>query len=217
MSKELQLKRVEVFSNTFFLKKFVKTEHFQTKVKILTISVHSVSAMMRMATSTPHSRTGPYNKKTHFKTKVVLDALEAGISVLFIDSDSVVLRDPKSLIKQYKWNTLALGQAFDLATSQERINGHLIHCSGMYFANPTVHAIDLHKKMILKQQKEGKSNQLVMNDLIKQMKQLKIAELDPKGFYDGLRYFSSCCSFAHDKCCPRSEAAILHNNFAVTL
>ena len=139
------------------------------------------------------------------------------MSVLFIDSDAVFLRDPKSLLERYKWNSLALAQVFDIVTSQELINGNSIaHCSGLYFANPTVQAIELHKRMIQKQRTDGKSNQLIMNDLINQMKQLKIGELDPRKIYDGLRYFSSCCAFAFDKCCPRSETVILHNNWALT-
>ena len=94
------------------------------------------------------------------------------------------MKDPTAILQKY------IG--YDLATSQE--NEGKVHCSGLYMANPTTNAIELHKRIVAVQKFEKLSNQLIMNKVIDKMK-TNITELKPDLFYDGLQYFKHCCAF----------------------
>ena len=160
-------------------------------------------------------RSEGYNMKTFYKTEVVLEALKAGVSVFFVDSDCVFLKNPLSYLKTFR--------DCDLATTQGL--NRTIHNSGLYLAHPTPVTIELHEKMVKMQEKKpNRSNQQIMNDIITDFKNdnLNITELGKNKFYDGREYFYQhhlyhCCSFPYDECCPRSEAMIQHNNIAFTL
>ena len=110
-----------------------------------------------------------------------------------------------------------------MATSQE--NNHTQHCAGLYFARPTPSTLKLFETLVTAQQKPGNtSDQVMMRGVIKGMKDLSVAELNPELFYDGLRYFkirlrqsNLCCSFAYDRCCPRDTAVVIHSNFVYTM
>ena len=162
-------------------------------------------------------RSDGYNKKTFYKTQVVLEALQAGVSVFFVDSDCFFLKNPLPYLKNFR--------DCNLATTQE-LNG-TVHNSGIYLAHPTPATIELHEEMIRNQEKKSnRSNQQILNDIITQQienNNLKITKLGENKFYTGGReYFYQghlyhCCSFPYDECCPRSEAIIQHNNIAFTL
>ena len=160
-------------------------------------------------------RTVEYNKKTYQKAKTVLAALKVGISVLYVDIDSVILQDPTPYLHGY--------EGYDLATSQE--DNHTRHCSGLYLARATPSTIKLFETLVIAEQKPGTtSDQTIMRGVMDEMKDLSVTELNPGQFYDGLRYFKTglkqlelCCSFAYDRCCPRSKAVVVHSNFVYAL
>ena len=160
-------------------------------------------------------RSEGYNIKTFYKTEVVLEALQAGVSVFFVDSDCFFLKNPLSYLKKFS--------DFDLATTQE-LNG-TIHNSGLYLAHPTPATIKLHKKIITMQDKKpNRSNQQILNDIMVELENnnLNITALGKNKFYDGREYFYQhhlyhCCSFPYNERCPRSEAIIQHSNIAFTL
>ena len=151
-------------------------------------------------------RSEGYNIKTFYKTEALLEALQAGVSVFFVDL---------SYLKTFR--------DCDLATTQE-LNGK-VHNSGLYLAHPTPSAIELHKRMIKMQEKKpNRSNQQILNYVTKHFMKnsLRITQLGKNKFYDGREYFYQdnpyhCCSFPYDECCPRTEAMIQHNNIAFTL
>ena len=144
-----------------------------------------------------------------------MEALKAGVSVFFVDSDCFFLKDPLPYLKTFS--------NCDLATTREQ-NG-TIHNSGLYLAHPTPATIELHEEMITMQQKKPTlSNQQILNDIINHPKNdnLNITQLGQNKFYAGREYFYQghpyhCCSFPYDECCPRSETIIQHNNIAFTL
>ena len=47
-------------------------------------------------------RSEGYNIKTFYKTEAVLEALQAGVSVFFVDSDCVFLKNPLSYMKTFR-------------------------------------------------------------------------------------------------------------------
>ena len=160
-------------------------------------------------------RSEGYNIKTFYKTEAILEALRAGVSVFFVDSDCVFLKNLLSYLKTFR--------DCDLATTQE-LNGK-VHNSGLYLAHPNPSTIELHKRKIKMQEKNpNRSNQQILNYVTKHFMKnsLNITQLGKNKFYDGREYFYQdnpyhCCSFPYDECCPRTEAMIQHNNIAFTL
>ena len=160
-------------------------------------------------------RTVEYNKKTYQKAKTVLTALKVGISVLYVDTDSVILRDPTPYFHSY--------DGYDLATSQE--DNHTQHCSGLYFARATPSTIKLFETLVITEQTPGTaSDQTIMRGVMDEMKDLSVTELNPVQFFDGLRYFKTgiwqlelCCSFANDRCCPHYKPVVVHSNYVYAL
>ena len=135
------------------------------------------------------------------------------MSAFYVDADVVFLQDPTPYLKKYS--------GYDLATSQQKRHRH---CAGMYLAAPTPKTVELFRKLIEKQKRPGDRDQNIFNNIIKTIKNLSIANLDPERFYDGLRYFGHaityikyCCSFVNGSCCPpRSKVLALHDNFSGT-
>ncbi len=164
-------------------------------------------------------RSTEFNEKTYPRNDIVLEALQVGLSVLVVDIDMVFFGNPfPFLLQTYR--------DVDLATTQEHfylleIIHYVVHCIGVYFVNPTHASIKLHSKMKHFQGKKIGSNQQIMNHVMYSImyQELRVAELDPLRFYDGFNYFgdftvsiASCCQFAHDSCCPRRKALVLHSN-----
>ena len=159
-------------------------------------------------------RSEQYNEKLYPKTTMVLEALQVGVSVLSVDSDSVFLQNPLPHLQRYSM--------YDIAT----IEGN-VHSAGLYLSNPTRAALQLHSTMLRFQKKKFGSNQQILNHVIKNVMEdkLRIGRFNSLKFMGGRRYFTpsrydghskpNCCSFAHDKCCPRSEALILHNDWVL--
>lgn len=153
-------------------------------------------------------RSPGYNKKTYFKTNVMLEALEIGLCVLFVDADCAFLKNPIPYLKNYTDTDIANTQVFYTW-------GRHVHNSGHYFANPTAASIELHRKMSERQKFQGKSNQVIMNTVIKEILKddIKVVRLNTDHFFDAYYYFKKkCCQFAFDRCCPYKNAVILHNN-----
>ena len=151
-------------------------------------------------------RSAGYNIKTFYKTEVVLEALQAGVSVFFVDSDCFFLKNPLPYLKNFR--------NCDLATTQE-LNG-TFHNSGIYLAHPTPATIKLHETMMeIQENNPNRSNQQTMNYVINVIMKdsLSVTQLGENKFFAGREYFYQghpyhCCSFPYDECCPRSEAII---------
>ena len=150
-----------------------------------------------------------YNRKTLLKSQIVLDALNAGVSVFHIDADAVLLKNPQTYLHHY--------QHYDIATILEFNGTDHVHNTGIFLANPTTATINILKDLQNIQTRTLKSNQVIFNELVSTRQGLRLGNLNATQFQDGYTFFIQhklCCSFAFDSCCPRNVSVLLHNNMA---
>ncbi len=124
-----------------------------------------------------------YNRKTHFKTVVILECLKVDISVFFVDIDSVFMKNPVPILKQYS--------NIDFATQQEHDSNGTTHVSGLMLVHATPKSIQIFEETA-KQQKgqKLKPDQDILNSVIQHhVSNLTIREFEQSNFSDGRTYF----------------------------
>ncbi len=155
--------------------------------------------------------TEAFIRKTHIKTKIILEALQLGYSVLIVDVDIVFFKNP--------FPFLTCGEC-DL---QIQNDGREIN-SGFYYVRPTKPAVALHlDAMELAHRSNGISNQQCLHRTLERMKEsgvikAKILEFNmfPVGnifFEKGRRMFSGdnpckTCVLVHDNWLVGGEAKV---------
>jgi hypothetical protein len=147
-----------------------------------------------------------FKRKTHLKTKIILEALGLGFKVLIADVDIVFLKNPLPLLNCH---------SCDIEISSDIVEGN----SGFYLARPTPAVIQLHKKAWNQGlAKPQISNQKAIDRLMEKMlklKQIKVKNLDPKVYTNGKVYFEDGRRmFKGDN--PCSSCVIVHNNWIVS-
>ncbi len=131
------------------------------------------------------------------------------ISVFFVDIDSVFMKNPVPILKQYS--------NIDFATQQEHDSNGTTHVSGLMLVHATPKSIQIFEETA-KQQKgqKLKPDQDILNSVIQHhVSNLTIREFEQSNFSDGRTYFleRKCCQFVTDACCHREDLVILHNNW----
>ena len=147
-----------------------------------------------------------FKRKTHLKTKIILEALGLGFSVLIADVDIVFLKDPLPLLNC---------DNCDIEISSDVVEGN----SGFYISRPTAAAITLHNNAWMQGlAKPQVSNQKAIDRLMEKMqkrKEIKVKNLDPKVFANGKVYFEDGKRmFKGDN--PCAGCVIVHNNWIVS-
>ena len=147
-----------------------------------------------------------FKRKTHLKTKIILEALKLGLKVLITDVDIVFFNNPLPLFTC---------SDCDIEISSDVIEGN----SGFYLARPTPPAIKLHETA-WKQglAKPHISNQKAIDRNMERMiraKAIKVNNLDPHTYTNGKVYFEDGKRmFKGDNPCP--DCVIVHNNWIVS-
>jgi len=149
-----------------------------------------------------------FRRKTHYKTKVILDTLRFGITVVIVDLDIVFFRNPLPYFNCSKC---------DIEIQSDVTEGN----SGFYIARPTKGSISLHEKaLMLGIGMRGRqlTNQKALSRIIEFMKKLhklKVRTLNAAQFPWGSRYFEAGrIMFSSDGVCD--DCVIVHNNWIVT-
>ena len=142
-----------------------------------------------------------FRRKTHIKTKIVLDGLKLGLTVVLTDVDIVFFKDPQPY---FMCNTCGL----------EIQNNWVDYNSGFFIARPTTGSLRLFEQAWERGVNSTyTSNQRVINKLMRDMgSSLKWKVLNAKQFPNGKKYFTSAGRyFKGEKPCP--ECVIVHNNW----
>ena len=149
-----------------------------------------------------------FKRKTHIKTKLALDALELGLTVILMDVDIAFLRDPMPFLK-------CAGCDMMIQSDVYAVN------SGFYLAYPTPASLKLHQRawqLATSPLGSQKSNQKILNGLIKEMKMTKklhIKVLNSHLFAPGLIYFDQKKRrFYFDN--AQHKEVLVHNNWIYT-
>ena len=157
------------------------------------------------ATSSDY-RSVAFARKTHYKTKIVLDALRLGLTVLLTDVDIVFLKNPFPFFEC---------KNCDLLISSDVSEGN----SGFYLVKPTKAGIELHQRawdggMANPKKSNQKQIATVIKDMLKK-KTLERKTLSLKTFPCGVVYFDQGHRmFAGDF--PCQQCVIVHNNWIVS-
>ncbi|KAK2154319.1 hypothetical protein LSH36_271g06021 [Paralvinella palmiformis] len=147
-----------------------------------------------------------FKRKTHLKTKIILEALMLGLKVLITDVDIVFFTNPLPLFTCTRC---------DIEISSDVIEGN----SGFYFARPTAASIKLHETAW----KQGLaqphiSNQKAIDRNMEKMqlsRTITVKTLDPKTYINGKVYFEDGeRMFKGDNLCE--HCVMVHNNWIVT-
>ena len=147
-----------------------------------------------------------FKRKTHLKTKIILEALKLCLNVLIVDVDIVFFTNPLPLFTC---------KTCDIEISSDVIEGN----SGFYLARPTPAAVKLHETA-WKQglQKPHISNQKAIDRNMERMvktKAITVNNLDPNVYTNGKVYFEDGKRmFKGDN--PCKGCVIVHNNWIVT-
>ena len=148
-----------------------------------------------------------FKRKTHLKTKIVLNALFLGLTVIIIDVDIVLFKDPVPYL---------LCDDCDIQIQSDLSEGN----SGFYMARPTKGSIILHQQAWDKAQyyAEKMSNQAIMNKVMHYMwqtGQVKVGILPLELFPPGKVYFEeNPRMFYYDN--PPQNEVLMHNNWIVS-
>ena len=150
--------------------------------------------------------TAAFRRKTHIKTKIILEALKLGFTVLIVDVDIVFLKNP--------FPFLSCGDC-DIQIQSDGSEGN----SGFYLARPTKSAITLHKVALQTAARSpGLSNQKAVDRAMERMSRqgkIKIKMLSTEQFPHGNAYFErGHRMFAGDN--PCQICVIVHNNWIVS-
>jgi len=147
--------------------------------------------------------TKAFKLKTHLKTKMILDALLLGVTVIIIDVDIVLLKDPLPFFDNI---------------SDIQIQDNVVDLnSGFYMARPTQASVRLHQKAWETAGKKGHllSNQLILSPLMmhwSQEKKLRLRKLPNSLFPCGKVYFEYHHRMFHSDNPPDREV-LVHNNW----
>ncbi|ELT98190.1 hypothetical protein CAPTEDRAFT_212399 [Capitella teleta] len=147
-----------------------------------------------------------FSRKTHHKTKVTLDALLLGYTVLLVDVDIIFFHNPFPYL---------ICKRCDIQIQNDMTEGN----SGFYLARPTTASITLHQKAYNASLLPGAlSNQKVLDRIMERMSQeheLVMQTLPKKQFPNGEVYFEEGRRmFANDN--PCNDCVIVHNNWMLT-
>ena len=152
--------------------------------------------------------TAAFNSKTHIKTKISLDALLHGLTVVIIDVDIVLFKDPLPY--------------FDCQDCDIQIQNDIGQKnSGFYIAQPTKASIELFQEAwkIAKQKGEMVHDQNVLNSLMNTMsrnKKVKVKILPKDLFPPGQVYFEGGRRMFYTDNPPKNEV-LVHNNWIVSM
>ena len=150
-------------------------------------------------------RSKAFNRKTHLKTKMVLEALSIGLRVVMVDADIVFLKNPLPLLSC---------QSCDAEFSKD---GERIWNSGFYLACPKPATIKLFNTAWLLA-KPNKHDQETINPVINNMlrkKEISINSLSLAHYPNGKLYFEiGARMFKGDN--HRDSFIIVHNNWIKT-
>ena len=151
--------------------------------------------------------TAAYKRKTHYKTKAILDASLLGLTVIIIDVDIVLFKDPMSYLN-----------CSDCDIQIQR--GAVGKNTGFYMARPTSANIELLKKAwdIARGKGEMLMDQDVLYplmDIMSKEGKLKIRMLPSNLFPTGNVYFEDKHRMFYTDNPPRDEV-LMHNNWIST-
>ncbi|KAK2140742.1 hypothetical protein LSH36_1262g00010 [Paralvinella palmiformis] len=147
-----------------------------------------------------------FKRKTHLKTKIILEALMLGLKVLITDVDIVFFTNPLPL--------------FTCTTCDMEISSDVVERnSGFYFARPTSASIRLHETAWIQGlAKPHVSNQNAIDRNMERMQRsgtITVKDLDPKMYINGKVYFEDGKRmFKGDNLCE--HCVMVHNNWIVT-
>ena len=151
-------------------------------------------------------RTKSYTRKTHIKTKIILQALKHGFTVLIVDADIVFLKNPLPFFSC---------SDCDIQMQWDGFEGN----TGFYLVRPTKAAIDLHSEALAMVEISPKlTNQETIDRALEAMqrrKKIKMVYLPETEFPNGRTYFElGQRMFAGDN--PCKSCVIVHNNWIVS-
>ena len=146
-------------------------------------------------------------RKTHLKTDIALNVLRQGYTVLLVDADIVMIKNPFDYL---------MCKSCDL---QIQSDGSEMN-SGFYLARPTAATIMLHQKALwLGATNKALSNQKALQLALEQMRRtrsIKVLLLDDTRFPRGNVFFDmGHRMFATDP--PCKQCVIIHNNWIVSV
>ena len=149
-------------------------------------------------------KTSAFSRKTHIKTKISLDALLHGLTVVIIDVDIVLFKDPLPYIDC---------QDCDIQIQDDTVEIN----SGFYLSQPTKASIELFQEAwkIAKRKGEMVTNQNVLNSLMDTMSRnnkLKVKILPKDLFPPGIVYFEGKHRMFYTDNPPKNEV-LVHNNW----
>ena len=144
-----------------------------------------------------------FKRKTHYKTMMILEGLKLGLTVIVIDLDIVLFKNPIPFLNCANC---------DIQIQSDMLEGN----SGFYMARPTKAGIDLHEKaMELAKKNSAMSNQKTVDRTMEKMqkeRKIKTKTLSKNTFPCGTPYFETGKRmFAGDN--PCKECVLVHNNW----
>lgn len=145
-----------------------------------------------------------FKRKTHIKTRIILDALKLNFTVVISDVDIVYIKNP---LKHWPCPTC------DLQVSSDYVEAN----SGFYLVKPNAAGIKLHEEM-LKRAKPNNSNQKTLNPAITYMKkrrEIKSETLTNRKWPCGIVYWENeKRMWSTDK--YTRDHVLVHNNWIET-
>lgn len=147
-----------------------------------------------------------FRRKTHYKTKIVLDSLRLKVTPVIVDVDIVFFKNPLPFLAC---------KTCDLQIQSDVTEGN----SGFYMARPTKAAIELHEKALtIGAHNPRLSNQKTLGrtiDWMTRQRRIRVRTLHRKLFPCGTRYFEEHkIMFSGDGSCP--GCVLVHNNWIVS-
>lgn len=147
-----------------------------------------------------------FRRKTHYKTKIILEALRMGLTVVIVDLDIVFFRNPLPFMTCV---------SCDVQIQSDVYEGN----SGFYMARPTNASVELHDRaMRLGATNPRLSNQKALGQTIgvmRRRRRIRLSTLDRKQFPCGVKYYEDMgVMFAGDVTCD--DCVIVHNNWIVS-
>ena len=156
--------------------------------------------------------TKTYKKKTHFKSKLVLELLKLGFNPFFLDADIVLIKNIGSTV-------FKLGQRFDMVAQRDVSAMN----TGFYYGKSTAKLVDLFTvfvhAMLLPKIGE-KSEQQLVNTVLRNHTNVRIYYLDMNRVCPGVKYwvrhkihFSSMHPWKQAGAPTTPDVDVVHNNW----
>lgn len=143
-----------------------------------------------------------FNRKVMVKTRISLDLMLLGYSVVIVDLDIVFLKNPLPYLTCHDCDLIIQNNTIDLN-------------SGFYLVKPTKGAIELQRASL--RHRPNKNDQDIMMEVLERLKidgKINMKILDLEEFPPGIVYFKNR-TFATDD--PCADCVIVHNNWIVGL